>query len=114
MALASIANEPVIDRQALDRNTMGNESLQRELFMLYFDQAPVYIDQLEEALASGDTDAWYQAAHGIKGASRALGFLKLAAISRECQDVAPNPAIIEELRAAVQETRDGIGQVEAA
>ena len=114
MTLLSVANEPVIDRQALDRNTMGNESLQRELFMLYFDQAPVYLDQLEEALAGGDADGWRQAAHGLKGSSRALGFLKLAAISRECEVSAPKTELIATLRNAVEETRAGIEQVEAA
>lgn len=110
----SIANEPVIDRQALDRHTMGNEALQRELFMLYFDQAPIYLDQLDEALASSDAEAWRQAAHGLKGASRALGFLKLAALSRQCEISPPSAQIVAELRAAIVETREGLDQVEAA
>jgi len=54
MASASALQEPVIDRQALDRHTMGNAALQQELFILFFDQMPVYLDQLDEAVSSND------------------------------------------------------------
>lgn len=108
------AKDPVIDRQALDRHTMGNVELQRELFMLFFDQTPVYLDQLEDAVKTGDAEAWRMAAHGIKGSSRALGFVRLAVLSRECEIVAPSMEMLAKLRDAVEATRIGLEQEVAA
>lgn len=105
MPAASALQEPVIDRQALDRHTMGNAALQQELFILFFDQMPVYLDQLDDAIASGDGESWRMASHGIKGSSRALGFVRLATLSRECEINAPNADRLAALRAAVDETR---------
>lgn len=113
MSAASVMKEPVIDRQALDRHTMGNAALQQELFILFFDQMPVYIDQLDDALASGDTESWRMAAHGIKGSSRALGFVRLATLSRQCEVDGPDAVALKTLREAVSATRADIGQLEA-
>jgi len=110
MSAASALQDPVIDRQALDRHTMGNAALQRELFILFFDQMPVYLDQLDDALASGDGDSWRMAAHGIKGSSRALGFVRLATLSRECEVGDPSADRLSGLREAVEATRIDVEQ----
>ena len=114
MSVASILKEPVIDRQALDRHTMGNAALQQELFILFFDQMPVYLDQLDEAVASGDTESWRMASHGIKGSSRALGFVRLATLSRQCEIDGPDAEALKILREAVDATRADISQPEPA
>jgi HPt (histidine-containing phosphotransfer) domain-containing protein len=103
--------EPVIDRQALDRHTMGNAALQQELFVLFFDQMPVYVDQLEEALNSGDADSWRMGAHGIKGSSRALGFARLASLSRDCEIAGPDADNLQLLRDLIEETRLSVESV---
>lgn len=105
--------EPVIDRQALDRHTMGNAALQQELFVLFFDQMPVYVDQLDEALASGDADSWRMGAHGIKGSSRALGFARLASMSRDCEIGGPDADNLQLLRDLIEETRQSVETVYA-
>jgi len=108
MTSATALQEPVIDRQALDRHTMGNAALQQELFILFFDQMPVYLDQLDEAISSSDRDSWRMAAHGIKGSSRALGFSRLAKLSAECETIEPQSTAVAELREIVQETRNSL------
>lgn len=108
MTNSSALLEPVIDRQALDRHTMGNAALQQELFVLFFDQMPVYIDQLEEALESGDEESWRMGAHGIKGSSRALGFARLASLSLDCESGAPDVERLQLLREAVEMTRANV------
>ena len=108
MTSVSVLQDPVIDRQALDRHTMGNAALQQELFILFFDQMPVYLDQLEEAISSNDQDSWRMAAHGIKGSSRALGFTRLAKLSAECETKAPEAATVTELRELIEETRKSL------
>jgi len=108
MTSVSVLQDPVIDRQALDRHTMGNAALQQELFILFFDQMPVYLDQLEEAISSNDQDSWRMAAHGIKGSSRALGFTRLAKLSAECETKTPEAATVTELRELIEETRKSL------
>ena len=108
MPTVTALQEPVIDRQALDRHTMGNAALQQELFILFFDQMPVYLDQLDEAVSSADQDSWRMAAHGIKGSSRALGFTRLAKLSAECETKEPQAAAVNELRDVIQETRKSL------
>ncbi len=108
MQTATVLQDPVIDRQALDRHTMGNAALQQELFILFFDQMPVYLDQLDDASSSNDRDSWRMAAHGIKGSSRALGFTRLAKLSAGYEASAPNAAAVKELRKVIQETRESL------
>ncbi len=112
MNFASNIVEPIFEREVLDRHTMSNESLQRELFILFFDQVPVYLDQMDEALASGDVDNWRMAAHGIKGSSRALGFTRLATLSKECESSSPDAERMALLRAAIKETEACIALAE--
>lgn len=108
MSSVTALQDPVIDRQALDRHTMGNAALQQELFILFFDQMPVYLDQLDEAVSSDDQDSWRMAAHGIKGSSRALGFARLAKLSAEYESQKPQAAAVAELRQMIEETRESL------
>ncbi len=101
MAINADIEDVIFDREALDRHTMGNEELQKELFMLFFDQIPVYMDQLDEALSSGDSESWRMAAHGIKGSSRALGFTRLAALALDCEQSKPDVSHRAELQKAI-------------
>jgi HPt (histidine-containing phosphotransfer) domain-containing protein len=111
MSAATTLLDPIIDRQALDRHTMGNTALQQELFILFFDQMPVYVDQLDEAVESGDIESWRMAAHGIKGSSRALGFVRLATLSSECEIGKPDAGTVKALREAIDATRADIESV---
>ena len=108
MPSSTALQEPVIDRQALDRHTMGNAALQQELFILFFDQMPVYLDQLDEAISSNDQDSWRMAAHGIKGSSRALGFTRLAKMAEKCEPQAPQAESVTTLRKMIEETRENL------
>jgi len=98
MSLDSIMQEVIFDREALNRHTMDNAELQQELFILFFDQMPVYLDQLDEAIASGNQESWTMAAHGIKGSSRALGFTRLASLALESERSEPDIERLKVLR----------------
>ena len=113
MSTTAKFDEPVFDREALDRHTMSNASLQRELFILFFDQMPVYIDQMDEAVSSGDTESWRMAAHGIKGSSRALGFPRLATLARDAEASTPCKERLRAMRDLIAETRDCVPLEEA-
>jgi len=110
----SILQETIFDREALNRHTMENAELQKELFILFFDQIPVYLDQMDEAIASGDLDSWRMAAHGIKGSSRALGFTRLASLSLESESSDPDPERLTVLRDQIDLAREAVSMAEAS
>ena len=100
--------ETVLDRDALDRNTMGNVELQHELFILFFDQMPVYLDQMNGALQSDDYDEWRMAAHGIKGSARALGFTRIARLALESEKSDPDQTRLTALKEAIDIANDAV------
>ena len=109
----SARHEPVLDQEKLDQNTMSNAELQRELFLLFFDQTPLYVDQMEEARARGDAEGWRQAAHGVKGSARALGLIRVAVVATEAEAGKPEAATVDALREALEATRTHVEGIEA-
>ena len=107
-------DEPLLDRDILNENTMNSEPLQAELFTLFFDQGTLYITQLEEAFRDGDVDAWRTTAHGIKGASRSLGMTRLASVAMGAEKSAPDADQLAAIRSIMDETRATIWPQEDA
>ena len=99
------SDKPLLDRDILKENTMDSAPLQAELFTLFFDQGTLYLSQLEDALRAEDRAAWQMTAHGIKGASRSLGFIRLATAAMEAEKSTPDAANLEQIRAVMQDTR---------
>ncbi|HZT48492.1 MAG TPA: Hpt domain-containing protein [Hyphomicrobiaceae bacterium] len=69
-----LAGDP-IDRAYLERFTLRNAELEREVLELFADQAPLYLERLRAADAAR---AWRDAAHTIKGAAAAIGAWRVA------------------------------------
>ncbi len=107
-------NEPLLDRDVLNENTMSNKALQEELFTLFFDQAKLYVEQLQEAIDTNSVTDWRMTAHGVKGASRSLGFIRLAQLSLHCEASSPSQTDLELLKKAIAETERSISMAEAA
>ena len=53
--------------------TAGDEELLEELLELFKDSASADLEQLQQAVAKGDTAGVVRAAHSLKGASASLG-----------------------------------------
>lgn len=68
----------LIDRAHLERYTMGDEALMRELLAMF-------CDRLEEMLgglrAARTADEWHFAAHSLKGSARAVGAVDIARLA---------------------------------
>lgn len=99
------AAHPVLDAQALNENTMANLALQEELFQIFFDQATHYMDMLRDSALSREAEGWMGAAHGLKGASLALGLTRLARISSQAELSPPQAATAEALAKVLEESR---------
>jgi HPt (histidine-containing phosphotransfer) domain-containing protein len=63
-------NNAIFDLEHLQRYTMDNESLFKELIGLFFDQMPVLLKQLA---AAKDEYSWKLASHTLKGSASAIG-----------------------------------------
>lgn len=70
----SVKRRP-IDLVHLATYTLGDRGLENELLGLFRAQAGVYLGRLETAVTEKD---WKDAAHSLKGSSRAVGALALA------------------------------------
>lgn len=107
-------DEPLLDRDILNENTMNDPSLQEELFYLFFGQAKLYIEQLEAAIAEDSLDDWKMTTHGIKGASRSLGFTRLASLALTAESEAPSTDRFVQLRDTINETNVMLSMSDAA
>lgn len=72
----------LFDRAQLDRNTMGDADLARELLTLYAEQAPRLMADLA---AARDGRALREVTHRLSGAARAVGAQAVAAAAGELE-----------------------------
>ena len=103
----------ILDRDHLERYTMGCPDLERELIRLFLDQVPDLTRQLESIVVEKD---WKFATHTLKGSARAIGALMIADLAQHLEDIGPNAANPERfeaivmLKAAVSAFRIEVGE----
>jgi CheY-like chemotaxis protein len=93
--------EPVIDLDHLQGFTNGDPQLENELSSLFRSSAEIYLQRMEQALASGE--AWSPSAHALKGASANLGARRLAALALAAERASPSRAQLDDMRRALAE-----------
>jgi len=76
--------KPFIDFDGLRRHVADYDSLFLKLLQLFLEQAPLWIDELNEAFASGDAVLVRQVCHKIKGGA---GTLQASAIIEAAADL---------------------------
>lgn len=79
---AGSGSGPVLDRGHLDRYTLGDAALERELLNLFLDQTALSIAQLKSANSASE---WKLASHSLKGSAAAIGATELNAIALELE-----------------------------
>ena len=102
------SDKPLLDKEILAENTMNSVQLQQELFVLFFEQGDLYLSQLDEALRDGDVEAWRMTAHGVKGASRSLGFTRLASVASDAERSSPDADRLAKLGTIMADTRGAV------
>jgi HPt (histidine-containing phosphotransfer) domain-containing protein len=81
------SNTAVFDLEHLQRYTMDNESLFKELIGLFFDQIPVLQQQLATAK---DEYAWKLASHTLKGSASAIGANAICSTAAALESIGVN------------------------
>ena len=79
-------SQPTIDRAVFDelKETAGPEFVQ-ELVDSFLADAPLLLDNLRNAMATGDADGFRRAAHTLKSNSNTFGARALGAMARELE-----------------------------
>lgn len=95
--------QPIIDLEHLASFTGGDRALEDEIAALYLSSARVYLEQMREALAKGES--WHSPAHALKGASSNLGARRVATLALAAEQSSPSTARLDPLRAAIEDVR---------
>ena len=97
------AGRPV-DLVHLERQTLGNRSLEREVLELFLSRSEICLQRLKDAV---EDKVWVDAAHAIKGSARGIGAWRVAdsaqaaeALSGEAR-AAGSLAVLEDLERAI-------------
>jgi HPt (histidine-containing phosphotransfer) domain-containing protein len=104
--------QALIDLEHLDRYVAGDRSLRDEILAIFEEQAEMWTKQLDP---SAEDQAWRDAAHALKGASRGVGAWEVGHICQEAErligdarDEAARQAKLDALRAKVRSTIDEV------
>ena len=89
-AVPSRAGEP-LDLAHLERQTLGDRELQRELLVLFAAQSPPLVVRMR-ALGDGEPAAFADLAHHLKGSARAIGAFGVATVAADLEDAARREA----------------------
>jgi len=92
-----------IDLEYLSKNTANDPALTRAVLQIFCDQADTYLGALATA---ADVTAWQDAAHTLKGASRAVAAREVAQVAEDAEalidlDTADRGAMLDQLEAAM-------------
>ena len=101
---AGIIDNAPVDLDHLARQTLNDDSLEREVLGLFLSQTEMFLARLRSARTA---ESWRLAAHTIKGSARNIGAWHLAEVAQAAEEV--NPA---ECRAAAMadQVADVLGQ----
>lgn len=87
----------------------------RELVQTFLEEAPIMLQELQEALAAGEADAFRRAAHSLKSNSLTFGALALAAMAREHElgglDAARRPNALDALAAEYGRVAEALAEL---
>ncbi|RLQ21727.1 DUF4154 domain-containing protein [Seongchinamella sediminis] len=72
-AKPAVEEAPCLDRAGALRNLDGDEDFFDELVVMFREQCPGLMADVEAAVASGDMDSLQRAAHGLKGSVQVIG-----------------------------------------
>ena len=96
-------DQPILDLDHLASFTDGDRALEDELAALYLSTAEVYLEQMREALATGES--WRAPAHALKGASSNLSARRVASLALAAEHASPSAARLDPLRAGIEEVK---------
>jgi len=77
-----------IDHVHLERYTLGNRQAECEILHLFVEHLPQFMAQLRDAAHDRNAQAWFEAAHSLKGAALSVGASPISEIAHEAEQAA--------------------------
>lgn len=74
-----------IDVEFLESIVDGDLDFQKELFVIFVENAERNVKKMEEALKNNDNNAWYMSSHAFKGAAASIGAFDLSKVLEYAQ-----------------------------
>jgi len=104
---------PLIDWSYIDSISDGNEEFKTELLEAFFDSFSKGLEKLEQAVRETNYYEIAQIAHSIKGSSSNLGFLSIAAIANDLEQLGRKQRLgnIKELLGKIQDLASQIQSI---
>ncbi len=110
-----INSNPSIDIEFLKKIIGDDTAFEKELFEIFLDNSRYNISKIEDAMISGDNNAWYMASHALKGSSSSIGAFNFARALEESQknsdsDIEKKHEIFQTVRLEFKKVEDFILQ----
>jgi len=74
-----------IDVEFLQSIVDGDLDFQKELFVIFVENAERNVKKMEDALKGKDNNAWYMSSHAFKGAAASIGAFDLSKVLEYAQ-----------------------------
>jgi two-component system, sensor histidine kinase and response regulator len=109
----SQASADVIDLELALRQLPGGEEGVRAMAQLLFDQCPIMITEIQEALTDGDEKRLQRAAHSLKGSADIFGAGRVVDVARRIE-LAGKRSHVDEASDMMPELREQVSQLQSA
>jgi len=80
-----MSEKNAIDVEFLQSIVDGDMDFQKELFVIFVENAERNVKKMEEALKNRDNNAWYMSSHAFKGAAASIGAFDLSKVLEYAQ-----------------------------
>ncbi|MCH8489310.1 MAG: Hpt domain-containing protein [Oceanicaulis sp.] len=107
MSEGEAAGPKVLDRTHLALYSGGDAALEAELFALLEGQIEACTTRMAQA-ASGETQAWRDAAHTLKGAARGVGAMQLGEACEAAETRPLDAGALQAVITAAEAARDAM------
>jgi CheY-like chemotaxis protein len=84
-SVAKPANEVPVDLERLSELSRGDTEFLKELLQVFLEDALIYLEELENALAAGDCTTLARRAHQLKGSSATVAIYKMPEIAAQLE-----------------------------
>jgi PAS domain S-box-containing protein len=92
---AAAGENEIFDLASALHRAMDDREFLRNMLTAFLEQAPAYVDDLDTAVSSQDTQALTRTAHSLKGASANLGLVSLSAAAKEIEEASRNGTVTD-------------------
>ena len=100
-----------IDLAKLEKITKGDKEFQQLLLTIFMEDAPGFVEEIKNALATKDYDTLEKKAHQLKGSSASIAMFELSTIAEKFERQGNNKHI-EDAGAMVEQMEAMLKQVQ--